>query len=465
MITVGEARAVARKKLEARLGEWAGLVTAGEPSPAVSIALRPPSERQMLADEAAAETWAREWAALQPADGVEVDWEVRAWRSIGRQRVPVRVRLADADATASFAGGAAQADWSRLRERAERIATRFGASEAVSSVVRRRARDLLALEEGRFAQVVDVAAWIIDHPVTGYRPRQVPVRGVDSKWLGRHRQRVTDLVSAVTGSADLGLLEADPLVRLRILDDALAVGGPTDIAAPAAQLADLPLRPQGVFIMENRETVLAMPRWPGAVAIHGSGYAVSVVAALPWVRSARVLYWGDLDSNGFAILGHLRAGLPDAVSVLMDSRTLYAHRDLWVAESVPVRGELPELTYTETAALAALRDEGDVRLEQERVPWAYALAELRAAWGAGSSPGWSGRQQGGAGESARGGRGAAVGVEAVARLDDGPDRLGAGQGGLQGEAGAEPVQPEPREEPRREAGERFVGGLIAGDEE
>ena len=36
MITVDEARAVARKKLEARLGEWAGLVAAGAPSPAVS---------------------------------------------------------------------------------------------------------------------------------------------------------------------------------------------------------------------------------------------------------------------------------------------------------------------------------------------------------------------------------------------------------------------------------------------
>lgn len=64
MITVDEARAVARKKLEARLGEWAGLVAAGAPSPAVSIALKPPSERQMLANEAAAEAWARELSLI-----------------------------------------------------------------------------------------------------------------------------------------------------------------------------------------------------------------------------------------------------------------------------------------------------------------------------------------------------------------------------------------------------------------
>ena len=103
------------------------------------------------------------------------------------------------------------------------------------------------------------------------------------------------------------------------------------------------------------------------------------MGGLPWVRAVPVLYWGDLDSNGFAILRHLRLNHPNVTSVLMDEPALLAHRDLWVPEPTPVRGDIDALTESETRALHALRREGDVRLEQERIPWAYAVATLRQA--------------------------------------------------------------------------------------
>ncbi|WP_226346884.1 Wadjet anti-phage system protein JetD domain-containing protein [Agilicoccus flavus] len=393
MIDVAAARALARRRLEARSAAWAAEVltgaavgpaddAGGSAGAAMSISLKPPTERQMLADEGVAEAWARDWAALgstSPDDGIEVDWQTRSWRSIGRQRVPVRLRLRDADAVARFAGGTSAAQWSRLRDRALRLADRLGSPDALSAVVRRHARDLTAYEEERFAQVTDVTAWIVANPVAGLRPRQVPVRGVDSKWLGAHRRLVTDLVAAATGSPDLGLVDADRLIRLRVLDDALAVGGLRDLASTTAQFAGLPIAPEVVIVLENLESLLALPPWPGVVAIHGSGYAVATVGALPWVHAAPVLYWGDLDSNGFAILRHLRRSHPDVTSVLMDEPTLLAHRDLWVPEPTPVRGDIDTLTEPEIRALHALRREGDVRLEQERIPWDLALTALTDA--------------------------------------------------------------------------------------
>lgn len=428
-MSVAAARERARARLAAQAGTWAGALVEGAAEPELTIALKPPSEREMLADERAAEEWAREWAAIGTSlvpgsstvsatvsapgsgvgperarsagngagrrgsadavgieGGIEVEWVTRSWRSIGRQRVPVRVRLRGTPAVAAFAGGAAARDWTRLRTRALEVAERLGAPErpevmtALASVVRRRAGDLAALDDDRFAQVVQVSEWIVANPVTGLRPRQVPVRGVDSKWLGRHRGLVTELVAAATGSADLGLLDADRLVRLRILDERLAIGGLRDLAAPAAQLVGLPVRPTGVFVFENLESVLAMPPWPGAIAVHGSGYSVDAVAALAWVRDVPIVYWGDLDSHGFAILHLLRAWHDDVTSVLMDEPTLRAHRDLWVPEPTPSRGEFGTLTAGERAALSALRAEGDVRLEQERIPWATALTALTHAW-------------------------------------------------------------------------------------
>lgn len=102
-------------------------------------------------------------------------------------------------------------------------------------------------------------------------------------------------------------------------------------------------------------------------------------APLPWVRATPVWYWGDLDSNGFAILHRLRVGHPRVTSVLMDETTLLGHRDLWVPEPTPARGAYPNLSDAEHATLARLRAEGDVRLEQERVPWDYAMRALRAS--------------------------------------------------------------------------------------
>ena len=188
MKSVAEVRVVCRDRLVRRMGEWAGaLVTPDAGPPRFTIPLHPPTEKEMLADESAAEEWARKWASFPLPDGVEVEWDTRVWRSIGRQQVPVRVLVRDADGAAALAGGAAQRDWLRLRSRALVVAARFGDTADVARTVRLRRATLVGYSDVEFGQVVDVAAWVIANPITGLRPRQVPVRGVDSKWLGHHR--------------------------------------------------------------------------------------------------------------------------------------------------------------------------------------------------------------------------------------------------------------------------------------
>lgn len=93
------------------------------------------------------------------------------------------------------------------------------------------------------------------------------------------------------------------------------------------------------------------------------------------------MHWGDLDSNGFAILNRLRSWHADVTSVLMDVDTLLADEDLWLPEPTPHRGALERLAPAEARALERLRDEGHVRLEQERLPWESALSALSAPRG------------------------------------------------------------------------------------
>lgn len=417
-VSVGAARQVAAKRLADKMGLWAGQVARpAEPGQAVvRIVLHPPSEKQMLRDQHAVEEWIRQWRDVAGRPWAQVDWAVRSWKSVGRQEVPVRLHLQTPGDVAAFVGGKHREGWERLSGRARALAENFpeaaastasgvdnpalaaagpatpntgegevstgtrSGTSALGGAIQANSKMLLDLSDLDFTRLLAVAEWILGNPTAGLRPRQLPVRGVDTKWFKDHKKLVGD-VTAAGGKSELGIVEADRLLRLRILDTTLAPGGLSDFSAPVEQLEGLSIRPRTVFIFENLESVLAMPPWPNAVAIHGSGYAVRAVAQIPWIGDplVKVIYWGDLDSDGFAILHALRRHLPHAESVLMDSGTLSEFSDLWVAEKRTNTGTFPLLHHSEREALEKIRLEGGVRLEQERIPWGYALERLQAA--------------------------------------------------------------------------------------
>ena len=69
MIGVDEARRIASAKLGSKLAQWA---TQPADAPVLSVPLGPPSEREVRADELAAETWVREWSEATLPSGVEL---------------------------------------------------------------------------------------------------------------------------------------------------------------------------------------------------------------------------------------------------------------------------------------------------------------------------------------------------------------------------------------------------------
>ena len=161
----------------------------------------------------------------------------------------------------------------------------------------------------------------------------------------------------------------------------------SNLATPAAQFAELNLPARRVFITENEVNGLAFPETPDAMVIFGLGYGLERLAAVRWLRDRAVVYWGDIDTHGFAILDRLRASLPHARSFLMDRDTLLAHRPLWVHEAGQHAGPLARLTDAERALFEDLAESriGDrVRLEQERIGFGWverALSTELAALG------------------------------------------------------------------------------------
>lgn len=399
MLSVTDARTRALRTVERSRRSWAAALVSpegedvGSPSDAVlELVLHPPTEKAALADLRSAIRWVEEWRHAEGRGALRVSWASRHWPSAGTQTVPERVVLEGADAITAFAGAATQRSWKVLAERAGVIRERLidsctfpasveDAAASVARAVRTHAGVLGDYSDAEFAELLDVIAWLVANPSSGRRVRELPIRGIHTKWLERHRRVTEDLYRAITGEEGLGLAESQSLVRLRFLDPALRPGGLTDVAVPLTQLVTLDVAPDIVFVFENLETVLALPELPRAVVVHGSGYAVGRLSAVPWIRSARLCYWGDLDSDGFRILDVLRSECPEVTSMLMDVATVERYRDLAVPEPRSAPGGFAHLTPEEDAARLLLSESGGLRIEQERIPWEEATRVIRGFLG------------------------------------------------------------------------------------
>jgi hypothetical protein len=249
---------------------------------------------------------------------------------------------------------------------------------------------LAGSDDANFFRIIGMLSWICANPGSGLYSRQIPVAGVDSKWLESHKGLFCELVSTIQGTNDrdffkvCGLKPQPQLIRIRILDPEIRsrFGGLGDICAPLEGVADLDIKPAYIFIVENLQTGLAFEDVAGAVVIMALGYGVDVLAQIPWLHHARCIYWGDIDTHGFAILNRARTYRPSLESVLMDETTLFAHRDLWVQEKEQsTSSELPLLTNEEQKLFILLKNNvwgQQVRLEQERICWDVAWEAIQA---------------------------------------------------------------------------------------
>ena len=357
-----------------------------DPSAAArSIPLHPPTAAAALADPASVGDWVAAWRDA-PLHGATLHWEPRRWQGMGRQEVPARLELPGATSLARWAGRGT--DWALLSERYSQAAARLGVpagqedgTDALAGAMRRHLARWREMTSDEVERVLRAAAWFLANPRSGLRIRQVPLPGMHTKWLRPHRALLTSLLSVAGADPEdpLGLIGDAHFADVVFLDPALRPGGIRAMRLEQAELRHLSCAPRVVLVCENAETVQVLGDLPGVVALHGKGYSVPELLAPDWVRRARVLYWGDLDGHGFAVLHRARAHHPDVTSVLMDSETLHRHRSLWGTGDTGAPVELAHLTAQESATRCELAELGEVQLEQERIELPYAIQHLREA--------------------------------------------------------------------------------------
>ena len=351
----------------------------GAPFDPIEVPLRGPRPSQVGDDIAASRKWVAALDAGRRDDGrYTLQWQEIGGRQIGRNRLPIRAVVSSNEQAWALLGVT-----TLVRRFDELLALAHQHPRVREWVV---GHPLRALELGHeMPQMIAAYVWLDSHRQSHRYLREISAPGVDTKFAERHRPvlaAMLDVSSTASGFlAGLGLRSKPGLVRLR---PAPSVGLPaplTELAVRSEELAQLRVRPRVAIVIENEISYLSIDVPEDGVVIWGKGFEVDSVGRLRWLTEADVLYWGDIDTHGFAILDRLRAWLPLARSVLMDRETLLAHRDRWVIEDRPAKSVLTRLTSDERDLYSDLVSEGfgeRVRLEQERIGWQWVEQRLSA---------------------------------------------------------------------------------------
>lgn len=253
-------------------------------------------------------------------------------------------------------------------------------------------------------RLLSTVEWMQANGRPGIYLRQVDLKDIHTKFIESHLGTLSELLDLVlppeaiekdaTGinqfTRKYGFLSKPTFVRFRILDpdhQLLPIDGIHDMSLDSSSFSLLSPSISNVFFTENEVNYLAFPTVAKSMVIFGSGYGFERLEKASWLQDRRIYYWGDIDTHGFAILASARKYFPQIRSMLMDERTLLSHRSFWGKEPSQFGADnLPQLTADEQLLYSQLKKQHwqeNIRLEQERISWTYALDAIHKIISAG----------------------------------------------------------------------------------
>jgi hypothetical protein len=359
-------------------GELLRAIAQGHPFPRIEVPLRGPSATDLGEHFDAARAWAESvYRAGREGRAYDVIRTTVGGRHSGRSELPGRAIVSGYEQAWNLLGTATDAvDFMHVFAYSERTPP----AQAWALAHPLRAISLA----GEWPTMLAAYRWLEEHRGSGLYLRQVSAPGVDTKFIERHRSVLAALLGVTSGasafSSALGFASKPAIVRMRFDPAVLDLpSGLTEATFRSEELRRRNARPSTAVIIENEITYLSVPIPAGGIVLWGKGYDADEPASLDWLADSPVLYWGDIDTHGFAILNRVRAHLPHVSSILMDRETLMVHEDRWGREDTPTSVSLSGLEEVEGALYADLvtdRYGSSVRLEQERIDWEWVAERL-----------------------------------------------------------------------------------------
>ncbi len=316
--------------------------------------------------------------------GYRIEWFTQQKRALSTQTLPVRIWL---DTPQDLLALIEKTDEFVIFQ--QDVALMRALVPQLEGWVERFPRKLIE-QHAAWPGLLAVCRYFLAHPRPGVYIRELPV-SVHTKFVEQHQGILRELLDivlpteAITSNAPTfpqryGLREEETLVHIRFLGEQLHTRYAlplNELCIPCSQLAALDFSAQVCIITENKKTFLTLPALPDTIAILGGGFKVGSLAALGWLRACPIVYWGDLDAQGFQILSQLRSIFPHVISLMMDEATLATFAEFCVIGTPCRVRQLPSLTAEEYQLFLRLAQE-EIRLEQERISHMYALQQVQA---------------------------------------------------------------------------------------
>ena len=239
--------------------------------------------------------------------------------------------------------------------------------------------------ESEWESILKVCQYFKQNPKPNLYIRELPIK-VHTKFIERNQSVIKELLDVLISEhinteekqfeKRFNLKYAEPQIRFKILDKEISQKfflGLDDVAIPVSQFESLNLPIKKVLVVENKTTLyttLTLPKMNNTIAIFGSGYSVYNLKSVSWFTNLKLLYWGDIDVQGFEILSQFRNYFPQTKSVLMDKETFekFFENDKGTPTNVSTK---LNLTDKEQQLYDTLKT-NNWRLEQEKIPFDYA---------------------------------------------------------------------------------------------
>ncbi|MFH8574104.1 Wadjet anti-phage system protein JetD domain-containing protein [Streptomyces sp. NPDC017993] len=375
-------------------GDFLTALAEQHPFEPLCIPLSGPKPSELARDFDAVRTWVQSWGAAEQ-QLLRIEHRQVGGRVIGTNNLPHQAWIDHREQLWDLLGVT-----STVRRFQTLLASTQVATPELADWITAHPMKVLDLE-AHWERLHQTVRWILDYQGPSLYLRQIDVPGVDTKFIEGHRAVLTTLLEhclpaeridtdapRTSFTARFRFLAKPSYARFRLLGDT-PVAGFNELSVRVNEFTESPPGITTVFIVENETTYLAFPSVPGSMVVLGGGYAITRLSELRWLQDKRLVYWGDLDTHGFAILDRLRRLLPHTESILMDRSTLMAHRGQWVKESKPAREQLQSLTGEESDLYQSLVDDDfghGVRLEQERVRFLAVQTALADLHGSSSQP-------------------------------------------------------------------------------
>lgn len=240
--------------------------------------------------------------------------------------------------------------------------------------------------ENDWESLLKVCKYFKETPQPHLYIRELPIQ-VHTKFIENNKGIIRELLDIIIMEyindgekhfeSRFGFKYDEPLVRFKVLDEAISrqlFGGINDLSIPISEFRHLSLPIQTVYVVENKINMLTFPMKNDSIVIWGHGFGVDIMKDVEWLKTKKIYYWGDLDAQGFQILSEFRTQFKHIQSFLMDRCTFDKYFEGDKGTMTNVEKELC-LTKEENAMYIYLK-ENNYRLEQEKIPYEYALRNI-----------------------------------------------------------------------------------------